>query len=178
MSGPLSTAALDLRVRSSWSRTLAVCGAGGRSCRVQQGDRLRSSAAPDTGNSSGSRRAAGRCGQSRRAYYRSTALRRPTRACTLPEGHSAAKPIPRCWSTSVKPEPTSPKGRKTAARVSNPSLNNFSPGNRAFGYRRVIALIGIAPIPNRRLRRTGIRGVIVTIVIAAVIGSRCERSPE
>ena len=83
-------------------------------------------------------------------------LRRPTRACTLPEGHSAAKPIPRCWSTSVKPEPTSPKGRKTAARVSNPSLNNFSPGNRAFGYRRVIALIGIAPIPNRRLRRTGI----------------------
>ena len=46
------------------------------------------------------------------------------------------------------------------------------------GYRRVIPLIGIAPIPNRRPRRTGIRGVIIAIVIAAVIGSRCERSPE
>jgi hypothetical protein len=47
---------------------LAACGVAGLSIRVPQVDRLRSSAARDTGNSSGSRRAAGRCGRSRRAY--------------------------------------------------------------------------------------------------------------
>ena len=45
-------------------------------------------------------------------------------------------------------------------------------------YCRVIALIGIAPIPNRRPRRSGIRGVIIAVVIATIIGSRGERSPE
>jgi hypothetical protein len=71
--------------------------------------------------------------------------------------------------------------RKAAKRLRDfptRSLNNFSPGNRALRYRRVVALIGIAPIPNRRSRRTCIRGVIIAIVIAAVIGSRCKRSPE
>src|ERR1700738_2120506 len=53
----------------------------------QQADRLRGSAARDTGSSSGSRRVAVRCGRSRRAYSRSIASRRLTRACTLPEGH-------------------------------------------------------------------------------------------
>ena len=57
-------------------------------------------------------------------------------------------------------------------------LNNLTPRNWAFGYRRVIALIGIAPIPNRRCGRAGIRGIIIAIVIATVVGSRCERSPE
>jgi DNA polymerase III epsilon subunit-like protein len=52
-------------------------------------------------------------------------------------------------------------------------LNNLSPGNRALGYRRVIPLIGIAPIPNRRCGRTGIGGITIAIVIATVIGSRC-----
>jgi hypothetical protein len=79
---------------------------------------------------------------------------------------------------TVNPEPTFLEGRTTAARVSNPSLNNLAPGNRAFGYRRIIALIGIAPKPNCRPRRTGIGGIIVAIVVAAVIGSRRERSPE
>jgi hypothetical protein len=48
-------------------------------------------------------------------------------------------------------------------------LNNLSPRNRALGYRRVIPLIGIAPIPDRRRGCPGIRGV----TIASVIGSRC-----
>src|SRR5215469_1186423 len=52
-------------------------------------------------------------------------------------------------------------------------LDNLLPGNRAFGYRRVIALIGIAPIPNRRCGCTGIRRIII-----AVVRSRCQRSPE
>ena len=57
-------------------------------------------------------------------------------------------------------------------------LNNWSPRNRAFGDRRVIALIGVAPIPNRGCGCTGIRGVIVAVVIATIIRSRRERSPE
>ena len=55
-------------------------------------------------------------------------------------------------------------------------LNNFLPRNRALGYRRVIPLIGIAPIPNRRSGCTGIGGV--TIVISIIIGSRCQRATE
>jgi hypothetical protein len=49
----------------------AACGATGCSRRVQQADRPRGSAARNTGNNSGSRRAAGRCGRSRRACSRS-----------------------------------------------------------------------------------------------------------
>jgi len=45
-------------------------------------------------------------------------------------------------------------------------LNNLSPGDRAFGHRRVIALIGIAPIPDRRCRCARIRRVIIAVVIA------------
>jgi hypothetical protein len=52
-------------------------------------------------------------------------------------------------------------------------LNNLSPRNRALGYRRVIPLIGIAPIPDRRHGCPGIGGVTIAIVIASVIGSRC-----
>src|SRR5207244_2321942 len=52
-------------------------------------------------------------------------------------------------------------------------LNNLSPGNRALRYRGVIALIRIAPIPNRGFGCPGIRGVVIAIVIAAIIGSRC-----
>ena len=52
-------------------------------------------------------------------------------------------------------------------------LNNLSPRNRALGYRRVVPLIGIAPIPNRGCGCPGIGGVTVAIVIATVIGSRC-----
>jgi hypothetical protein len=52
-------------------------------------------------------------------------------------------------------------------------LNNLSPRNRALGYRRVIPLIGIAPIPNRGCGCPGIGGVTIAIVIATVIGSRC-----
>ena len=44
-------------------------------------------------------------------------------------------------------------------------LNNLSPRNRAFGYRRVVTLIGIAPIPNRRCGCTGIRGVVIATII-------------
>jgi nitrite reductase/ring-hydroxylating ferredoxin subunit len=40
-------------------------------------------------------------------------------------------------------------------------LNHLSPRNRAFRYLRVIALIGIAPIPNRRSGCTGIGCVII-----------------
>ena len=54
----------------------------------------------------------------------------------------------------------------------------MSPRNRAFGDHRVVALIGVAPIPNRRCRCTGIRRVIIAIIIATVIRSRCEYSPE
>src|SRR5947209_16404969 len=45
-------------------------GVTGHSCPVLQADRARSSATRDIGNSSGSRRVAGRCGRSRRAYSR------------------------------------------------------------------------------------------------------------
>jgi hypothetical protein len=45
-------------------------GVTGHSRRVQQADRLRSSAAQDTGSSSGSRPVAGLCGRSRWAYGR------------------------------------------------------------------------------------------------------------
>ena len=58
-------------------------------------------------------------------------------------------------------------GKGFAARL----LNNLSPRNRAFGYRRVVALIGVATIPNRRCRCTGIRRVIVAVVIGTIIGS-------
>ena len=57
-------------------------------------------------------------------------------------------------------------------------LNNLPPRNRAFRYLRVIALISIAPIPHRRCGWTGIRRVIVPIVVAAVIRSRRQRSPK
>jgi len=39
-------------------------------------------------------------------------------------------------------------------------------------------LIGIAPIPNRRCGCTGIRRVIIAIVVATIVRSRHERSPE
>ena len=52
-------------------------------------------------------------------------------------------------------------------------LNNLSPRNRAFGDRRVIALIGIAPIPNSGCRCAGIRRVVVAVIIATIIGSGC-----
>ena len=54
----------------------------------------------------------------------------------------------------------------------------MSPRNRTFGYRRVIALIGIAPIPNRWCGCTGIRLVIIAVVVTTVIRSRRERAPE
>ncbi len=53
------------------------------------------------------------------------------------------------------------------------SLNNLLPRNRAFGYRRVRPLIGIAPIPNGGRRCPGIGRVTIAVVIATVIGSRC-----
>ena len=74
---------------------LAACGVTGRSRRVLQVDRFRGSAPRPTGNSSGLRRAAGRCGRSRWAYSRSTACRRLTRACTLPEGRFGGRDTPR-----------------------------------------------------------------------------------
>jgi len=54
-------------------RMVAACGVIGVSHRVRQADRPRSSAARDTGNSSGSRRVAGRWERSRRACSRSIA---------------------------------------------------------------------------------------------------------
>ena len=68
------------------------------------------------------------------------------------------------WITALR---LSEVGKGFAARL----LNNLSPRNRAFGYRRVVALIGVAPIPNRRCRCTGIRRVIVPVVIPSIIGS-------
>jgi hypothetical protein len=53
---------------------------------------------------------------------------------------------------------------------SYPSLNNFSPRDRAFGHRGVVALIDIAPVPNRWRGCTGIRRVFVAVIIAAIIG--------
>jgi hypothetical protein len=58
------------------------------------------------------------------------------------------------------------------------SLNNLSPGNRALGYRRVIPLIGIAPIPNRGCGCVSIRGVTIAVIESTVVGSHCYRSPE
>ena len=60
---------------------------------------------------------------------------------------------------------------RSGARLPTWLLNNLSPRNRAFGYRRVVTLIGIAPIPNSRRGCTGIREVIVAVVITTIIGS-------
>ena len=56
------------------------------------------------------------------------------------------------------------------ARAFYDLLNKLPPPNRTFRYLRIIALIGIAPIPNRRCGCTGIRRVIVAVVIATIIG--------
>lgn len=49
-------------------------------------------------------------------------------------------------------------------------LNNLLPRNRAFGYVRVVALIGVAPIPNGWRGCTGIGRVIVAVIIATIVG--------
>ena len=54
-----------------------------------------------------------------------------------------------------------------------PLLNNWPPRNGAFGYHRVVALIGIAPIANGGCGWTGIRRVVVAVIIATIIGSGC-----
>ena len=51
------------------------------------------------------------------------------------------------WITALR---LSEVGKGFAARL----LNNLSPRNRAFGYRRVVALIGIAPLAQV-YRQTG-----------------------
>jgi hypothetical protein len=88
-----------------------------------------------------------------------------------------------CWRSLFVASSGSAAARDHHSTLSTPSyampelgelLNNLSPGNRALGYHRVIPLIGIAPIPNRGRRCTGIGGVTIVVVIAAaVIGSRC-----
>src|SRR5215471_12965462 len=74
-----------LRWWSNRSRSLAAFGVTGHSHRERQAGRLRSSAARLIGSNSGSRRAAGRFGRSRRAYSRLIVSRRLIRACTLSE---------------------------------------------------------------------------------------------
>ena len=64
------------------------------------------------------------------------------------------------------------------ARVFYALLNNLPPRNRTFWYLRIIPLVGIAPIPNRRCGCTGIWGIIVAVIIAAIIGSGRERPSE
>jgi len=79
-----------------------------------------------------------------------------------------AEPSPSC------PTGSSPQARcrlrtpVRRARVFYALLNNLPPQNRTFRYLRIIALIGIAPIPNRRCGCTGIRRVIVAVVIATI----------
>ena len=62
---------------------------------------------------------------------------------------------------------------RSFCRESGSSLDNWLRLYRALGYRRVIPLIGIAPIPNGGCRCAGKGGVTIAIVIATVIGSRC-----
>ena len=76
------------------------------------------------------------------------------------------------WDKSSGPIETGWRFRFELRR-SGSSLDKGLPGYRALGDRRVISLIGIAPIPNRGRGRPGVGVVTVAIVIATVIGSRC-----
>jgi hypothetical protein len=58
-------------------------------------------------------------------------------------------------------------------RPQHSSLNNLLPRNRALGYRRVIPLVGITPIPHRGCGCVSIGRVTIAVIISTVIGSRC-----
>jgi hypothetical protein len=65
--------------------------------------------------------------------------------------HSAVRDIPDSWSLPVNLQTESFRGLddrftppRSGARLPTWLLNNLSPRNRAFGYRRVVTLIGIA----------------------------------
>jgi hypothetical protein len=109
--------------RNPWM--LAACGVARLSCRVRQVDRLRGSAAWDTGNSSGSRRVAGRCGRSKRAFSRS----RLTRACTLPEGRSGRGDTLIIGFSPVEKSQAYPTRRSSGSRLSSRVLRQPGHGD-------------------------------------------------